>query len=1466
MKAKPLRKLLLIHTLLAVVIIFFGVGITNADDTDVYRASVKNNAMLVIDVSGSMDWPVYDANIDYAAFFDWAIAAGHGHDDTTYNENLNTNGKNMAAVGWVKDKIYLVSAFMGYAEITGEDGVTKYAATGDPVYEGTTRSGMWVSQGIIDTGWEVTDWDNPEEYNTIETVTVSDKIYVVYPTKYDDSKADNDVDLRWEDTIAYANGNIAGQRLTNHQNILLTDERVDPRTGVAKDNGFLGYLQAPGIYFSGLFEDDGANYFTLTDDPDQAITDSSNREKIYAFVTGNYLSFIKLVEDLEGNSPCGYEGWQDICYQPSARVWTTVDIGDITNDQYYSDYSDNRNEICGEIGLTQFSGRKYLKLYFRRLDIENREVGDCEYLHTGNDSDNDGVYFVDQDGNVLRQITKDVNETPEGKIYGCNQTYVWTGEYDVTNVDKIFVRFYVGDDGGDNYSGDDLGFKISAIKWTSQESAGAPSAAGTFACCNGDDGVGYKIRSRLEVAQDAMKIVVEETKEKINWGLVKWSGYYGKVLVAGLDEGADAVIAGIDTLNANGGTPMGEAMQDAYDWMYDYLSTHTATSECSENYQVVLTDGFPSGDDDWDRIDKNSTDPVFTNSNYADADTWTGDPVQTTEANHSDDVARWMARGKCAESQDTTGTDPDYNVVTHTIGFGLESPLLNDTAEDGCGIGITAYNQTELVNAFYSLGLAMVSSVSFTAPVVSVDEANRTQSGDNLYMAFFKPKEGQHWQGNLKKYGLSYEIRADCGRGEPEWTVVDKNGTIAGDCDGSFKSSSTSYWSSSTDGGEVNSGGVGGKLKEALDAVSLGTGPYYDFRKIYTYKDGSMVRFTPSNIDNEDLDVSDDDDVYPIINYIYGYTYNADSSGYPLATRSWILGDIIHSEPRIIDYLDTDGSLQYRFIAVASNDGMVHVFTDFECTLSAETYPAGSEVFAFVPEDLLPRLQEFASADHVYMVDGACNYFRAQTQTGGYYDKTLVFGERRGGRSYWALDVTNPDPVNWTVKWHIEGGTGEFTELGYTWNKPYFAKIQTAASTYKDVAIFAGGYDTLEDGFPEEFDDDDQNPNGIRDTGETYVETANIGTYDKYNPGIDNIGRGIFAVDIIDGSILFRATYSASDDTLGIYQSYANMTFCFPADMTVIPLSTTNLVIYAADVYGQIWKITYDYFADIRDYMDADSVKWQVERIFQSNPGSDLATGDPDIAGATLTIPPDDTGRKTFYSPDVSYFGNCWTSKPVLYFGTGDRAHPRYAMISNRFYTVADHNTPTDETDLLNLTCDELDENADSDGDGDVDTDDGTRKDELEIKLRDENACRGFFRVIDKQGGCPQCSISHVGEKILSRPTLFFKNVYFTAYQPVFDDPCNPNGNAFIYALDYCWGKSVFNYSEETGPEERNIEDTYQIIQNSSIPSGVRVITRGGNAAGLISAGGAVSGVGEDLTTNIPGPPGGVSQMLWETD
>ena len=122
---------------------------------------------------------------------------------------------------------------------------------------------------------------------------------------------------------------------------------------------------------------------------------------------------------------------------------------------------------------------------------------------------------------------------------------------------------------------------------------------------------------------------------------------------------------------------------------------------------------------------------------------------------------------------------------------------------------------------------------------------------------------------------------------------------------------------------------------------------------------------------------------------------------------------------------------------------------------------------------------------------------------------------------------------------------------------------------------------------------------------------------------------------------------------------------------------------------------------------------------------------------------------------------------------------------------------------------------------------------------------------------------------MLSQPSLFFKNVYFTSYQPTFDDPCNPMGNAFLYALDYSFGTSTFNYNVSNDlltDEIRNITDSYRLITNTSIPSGVKVLTREGVSAGMVSVGGAVAGVGEGGSTTIPGPPAGITPLLWETD
>lgn len=1208
---------------------------------------------------------------------------------------------------------------------------------------------------------------------------------------------------------------------------------------------------------------------------------------MYAFATGNYLSFLKLVNGLNGNDGNTHctdytswpsRGWWDICYQPVEHFQVSgINIRSHgPNHQEDYDYPTQGQGVNG-LGLKEKSPIAPAGFIGAiRVQFEFVDTDACG-------GSPDYVEFQDASGAVLLRI-KGQNLGPgaggDAPAYAGHQlgdqgstwtdgSYMdsngWTG-WVTCNTSQVRVFFFNGSDNHcDNGGGDDRtrGFNIIGYEYTTIASDNAE-----LTCCNGPDGMVYKIQSRIDIARTAMAQVVDATRDTLNWGLAVFPLYSyltdlgDAELRTNFDEGPDAVIADIRALNPYGHTPTGSALQLAYNYLHTYLSDNPEEAACANNYILLVTDGFPNKDTNWTLVTTNSGGtPNFSQPQYADSDTWTW-YWNTEEPEHADDVASWMAGWQNAQPVSESDVGPDFNMTTHAIGFNFDNPLLADIADDGSGLSITAHNRDELINAFYTLTLTMASTVSFIAPVVSVEEANRTQSGDKIYMAFFRPIESGYWQGNLKKFGLDWRTRTDCGRTEGEWTVVDRNGNVATACDGSILGSATSYWSESGDGVRVNEGGVGALLMDAINAVDLGSGPYYGFRNIYTYKNNSLVRFTPENITNADLAVLSDSARYKIINFIYGYTYAEDGSGNPVAKRNWILGDIIHSESEVIEYFDPAYGLLRRFVAVGANDGLLHVFVDYD---SSGVLTEGTEVFAFVPADLLDDLKNFENPTHFYTVDGAPNLWRGSVadvdgdstwDTGEYYEKILVFGERRGGRYYWALDVSDPDPDNWTVRWRIQSGWSDpsgngFHQVGQTWNKPQFASIRTGSNSFRDLCIFAGGYDPEEDNYPEPFDDSQVSPNGRWDTGEDYDDWNHNWHYDVNNlSGSNDIGRSIFVVDVTDGSHVF------SRDRFDT--GYDQMRWCFPADPTVIPISTSRLVIYAPDIYGQIWKVT---------YTDTDTGSWSAYRIFKANPGSDMLTGD------TTAFPGEedanDTGRKMFYGPDVSYFGNCWSTYPVLYFGTGDREHPNYSMVSNRFYAIKDTfgiYDITEETDLVNLTCNELEDVTipDLDGDGDGDVDDLQIQADLKALLTSGEA-RGIYRVLDEQGDCVIGMQSHTGEKMLSQPTLFFNNLYFSTYQPVYDDPCNAGGNTYIYALDYCWLTSVFDlYSGNSA--ERDIRDTYQMLTSSNIPSGVRVITRSGEAAGIISVAGAVSGAGEDQTTKIPAPPAGVTRMLWETE
>ncbi|MDQ7983361.1 PilC/PilY family type IV pilus protein [Pseudomonas sp. G34] len=156
---------------------------------------------------------------------------------------------------------------------------------------------------------------------------------------------------------------------------------------------------------------------------------------------------------------------------------------------------------------------------------------------------------------------------------------------------------------------------------------------------------------------------------------------------------------------------------------------------------------------------------------------------------------------------------------------------------------------------------------------------------------------------------------------------------------------------------------------------------------------------------------------------------NQDNPTRPFRERASRLGDIVNSDPQFIHKQDfgynllsgsswaSAGTSYQTFrrtnayqnrtpiIAVGANDGMLHIFN---ASLSSS---GGSELFAYVPRNVLGSL--YALTDpaytHRYYVDGTPAFSDVWINSAW---KTIVVGTTgAGGKSVFALDVTNPDSM-----------------------------------------------------------------------------------------------------------------------------------------------------------------------------------------------------------------------------------------------------------------------------------------------------------------------------------------------------------------------------------------------------------------------------------------------------------------------
>ena len=853
-------------------------------------------------------------------------------------------------------------------------------------------------------------------------------------------------------------------------------------------------------------------------------------------------------------------------------------------------------------------------------------------------------------------------------------------------------------------------------------------------------------------------------------------------LINALNTHYSTIWGSVNGQAASGGTPLAAALSEARIYLNDNKSQDNA-ADCRQKFVVLVTDGADTyacngnGQEDQQDQYKRRRETVAKAKALADA----GYKVFVVGFGANmpywlQNNLNWAARyGGTKNASATQSGDPNaYNPASY--GSCQSSSTNHDAnhyyAASGdpgeltlSGYAYLASSADDLATAIKGIAKyiaqLMKASVSYVAPVVPISQMEKTSAGNRMYLGMFKPADKSFWKGNIKKFGIATENNGQIKIGD----ILDANGNPAMDPDlNVINPNSISYWSTYTDSVEVEKGGAGALLLNR----DFSANP----RKIYTYL-GTSVNLTDSSnafklsnaaITPQKLGLSSGDNVGRdnVINFIYGldaydwYGPCGDPGpdpgedvpdGVTNAKRCWGLGAYIHSRPLILHYGENQSA-----VFVGGNDGMLHAFDD-------ET---GEEIWAFIPPNVLSRLKNLNGPLIEFFVDGSPKVYVERDASDNITKAILIFGQRRGGDRYIALDVTsrfNPqflweiNPTQ-TIYGTTTYTTTDYKELGQTWSTPQIGRIKNG-SDVKWVAFVAAGYDTNQDNIP----------------------VLNS----------DTKGRGIYVVDILTGSKIWRWTNN---------EDPSRMVYSIPSDISRVDVDGDGNVdrLYVGDTGGRIWRF------DIGDA--ANTASWTGKILFNAQ-------------------------GKIFYPPDVTLENDAGNYE-MLFFGTGDRENPKGELSSiNRLYAVKDKvpypHTPIVEGDLKDVTEDLLQDPGTSD----------SMKTSIMNELRNK---QGWFIKLDQRPG----------EKSLSSPVVFYGTVYYTTFAPTVEGQSNicylGVGSGIFYGVNYKTGSAVFNLdatNDEGGETVIKRSDRGQVI-GAAIPSGAIITIIGGSSAGYVGIGGGV--------------------------
>jgi type IV pilus assembly protein PilY1 len=644
------------------------------------------------------------------------------------------------------------------------------------------------------------------------------------------------------------------------------------------------------------------------------------------------------------------------------------------------------------------------------------------------------------------------------------------------------------------------------------------------------------LAKRLGVMQDVTINLLDQVSD-VNVGLMRFNRQDGGPVIHAMEDVATArtpMQTKIAELPADGWTPLSETLYEAglyymgrtidFGNQNDPASTDPAARNpstptaynspiemaCQKNFVVLLTDGQPSRDTGADsRI---AGLPGFS--------TATGNATCDDSGNGAclDDMAAYLFES------DLSPLPGRQNVITYTIGFTIDLPILDKTAQRGGGAYFLADDTASLTTALTDIVQNILDTqTTFAAPATSVNAFNRTRHLNDLFITAFQPTGETHWPGNLKKYRL----RASDGE------IIDANGNPAVDpTTGFFSAGAQSFWSNSVDGPTVTDGGAVNQL------------PAPATRNVYTYLAGSLltsagnqVSLANTNIDDQILGLGAPGDPTrdQLVEFMRGIDAADHDGDNDITEPRTQMGDPLHGAPVSVIYggTTTNPDLDDAVIYFGTNDGYLH----------AVDPNTGIERWSFIPPDFLDdQLFLFqngpASVKH-YGIDGTLRV-SVNADNDGVIEPAagetvhLYFGMRRGGDFYYGLDVTNPDAPQ--VLWRLDRNT--LPGIGQSWSTPVPTKINIPGAPQNpdnNVLIFSGGYDTSQD-------------------------LAASGT--------DTIGNALYIVDAVSGQLLWHASNANAD------LNVANMQYSIPSDVKVLDVNSDMFAdrMYVGDMGGQVWR------------------------------------------------------------------------------------------------------------------------------------------------------------------------------------------------------------------------------------------------------------------------------------------------------